>query len=162
MSEKETFIQTWEREFSTTMRVLKAYPADKLDLKPHERSRTARDLAWNFAAEEKLLIEGSLTGTFDFANYPKPPGTLQEIISAYEKNHKDAMEKVKKISDDDLNKPVKFMTAPKQMGDVRRGDLLWMAVMDTVHHRGQFSVYLRMAGGKVPSIYGPSADEPWM
>jgi len=24
------------------------------------------------------------------------------------------------------------------------------------------SVYLRMAGGKVPSIYGPSADEPWM
>ena len=28
--------------------------------------------------------------------------------------------------------------------------------------RGQFSVYLRMAGGKVPSIYGPSADEPWM
>jgi hypothetical protein len=25
----------------------------------------------------------------------------------------------------------------------------------------QFSIYLRMADGKVPSIYGPSADEPW-
>jgi uncharacterized damage-inducible protein DinB len=34
-------------------------------------------------------------------------------------------------------------------------------VLDIVHHRGQFSVYLRMAGGKVPSIYGPTADEPW-
>lgn len=34
--------------------------------------------------------------------------------------------------------------------------------VDSVHHRGQFSVYLRLAGGKVPSIYGPSADEPWM
>lgn len=54
------------------------------------------------------------------------------------------------------------MVAPKQMGDVRRGDLLQMMVMDNVHHRGQFSVYLRMAGGKVPSIYGPTADEPWM
>jgi hypothetical protein len=30
------------------------------------------------------------------------------------------------------------------------------------HHRGQLSVYLRMVGVPVPSIYGPSADEsPW-
>lgn len=57
---------------------------------------------------------------------------------------------------------MKFFVAPKQMGDVRIMDIFWMMVMDMVHHRGQFSVYLRMAGGKVPSIYGPSADEPWM
>jgi uncharacterized damage-inducible protein DinB len=38
----------------------------------------------------------------------------------------------------------------------------WLAVMDAVHHRGQMSVYIRLAGGKVPSIYGPTADEPWM
>ena len=28
-----------------------------------------------------------------------------------------------------------------------------------VHHRGQLSAYLRPAGGKVPAIYGSSADE---
>ena len=28
-----------------------------------------------------------------------------------------------------------------------------------VHHRGQLSVYLRLTGSKVPSIYGPSADD---
>ena len=27
------------------------------------------------------------------------------------------------------------------------------------HHRGQLAVYLRQVGAKVPSIYGPSADE---
>jgi uncharacterized damage-inducible protein DinB len=27
------------------------------------------------------------------------------------------------------------------------------------HHRGQLSVYLRLNEAKVPSIYGPSADE---
>jgi uncharacterized damage-inducible protein DinB len=32
--------------------------------------------------------------------------------------------------------------------------------LDLVHHRGQMSVYIRLAGGKLPSIYGPSADEP--
>jgi uncharacterized damage-inducible protein DinB len=29
-----------------------------------------------------------------------------------------------------------------------------------IHHRGQLSAYLRPMGGKVPSIYGGSADEP--
>jgi uncharacterized damage-inducible protein DinB len=29
-----------------------------------------------------------------------------------------------------------------------------------IHHRGQFSVYLRLVGARVPSIYGPTADEP--
>ena len=48
------------------------------------------------------------------------------------------------------------------MGDVRIMDIFWLMLMDSVHHRGQFSVYLRMSGGKVPSIYGPTADEPWM
>jgi uncharacterized damage-inducible protein DinB len=27
------------------------------------------------------------------------------------------------------------------------------------HHRGQVSTYLRIAGAKVPSVYGPTADE---
>ena len=28
------------------------------------------------------------------------------------------------------------------------------------HHRGQLTVYLRLNEAHVPSIYGPSADEP--
>jgi uncharacterized damage-inducible protein DinB len=48
------------------------------------------------------------------------------------------------------------------MGEFRVIDFLWFIFLDSIHHRGQMSVYLRCAGGKVPSIYGPSADEPWM
>ena len=59
------------------------------------------------------------------------------------------------------------------IGQVRKGyyslkiapvsvkDLVWGMLHDQIHHRGQLSVYLRIVGGKVPSIYGPSADEPW-
>jgi uncharacterized damage-inducible protein DinB len=32
--------------------------------------------------------------------------------------------------------------------------------MDQVHDRGQLTIYLRQAVGKVPSIYGPSDDQP--
>ena len=161
MSEKDMFITTWEREFQTTLKVLKAYPSDKLDLKPHERSRSAKDLAWTFVAEENV-IDGVCKGQIDFQNMPKPPATFTEILAAYEKTHKDMVQKVKNLSEEDLNRSITFMIAPKQMGQVRRADVLWTTVMDNVHHRGQLSVYLRMAGAKVPSIYGPSADEPWM
>ena len=42
------------------------------------------------------------------------------------------------------------------------GDMLWGFLFDGIHHRGQLSTYLRPMGAKVPSIYGPSADDPGM
>ena len=66
------------------------------------------------------------------------------------------------MPDETLHETVKFFTAPKTMTDVVRMDFLWFMLSDHIHHRGQFSVYLRMADGKVPSIYGPSADESWL
>jgi uncharacterized damage-inducible protein DinB len=56
---------------------------------------------------------------------------------------------------------VKVMVGRNAFADVRSIDSIWGVIMDNIHHRGQFSVYLRMVGGKVPSIYGPSHDEPW-
>ena len=56
MNEKEMFMQTWEREYQTTLKTLKAFPAERLDLKPHERSRSAKDLLWTIVSEEKVNI----------------------------------------------------------------------------------------------------------
>ena len=160
MTEKEMFLRTWEREFQTTLRVLKAYPKDKLDLKPSEKSRTARELLSTFIAEESI-IAGVCKGEIDFQNMPTPPDTHEGIVAAYEKTHQEWVDKVKNMTEADYNSTMPFFVAPKQMGQLRRADILWMIVMDKVHHRGQLSVYMRMAGGRVPSIYGPTADEPW-
>jgi uncharacterized damage-inducible protein DinB len=72
------------------------------------------------------------------------------------------MAAVENMPDSRLSEKVTFFTGPKQMGMVPISEVLWLMLMDSIHHRGQLSVYVRMAGGKVPSIYGPSADEPWM
>ena len=162
ISEREQFIQAWEREFKTTMKVLNSYPANKTELQPHSKLPNAKDLAWRIVTEEKTFVDGAMTGNFNFEGMPKSPGTLQEVISTYERNHSIHADKLKNMTDMQFNKTIKFMVAPKTMGDMRSGDTLWNLLMDTIHHRGQFSVYLRMADGKVPSIYGPSADEPWM
>ncbi len=109
------------------------------------------------------MVNGAVKGEVDFQSAPKPPATFSEILDAYEKTHRELVGKVKNFSEADFNKSIPFPVGPNQMGEMRCGELLWrIVVMDGVHHRGQFSVYLRMAGGKVPSIYGPSADEPWM
>lgn len=162
MTEKEMFITTWEREFQTTLKVLKALPADKANLKPAEKSKSAKDLAWVFVAEEGVIIDGVCKGKVDFSTMPSPPATLHEVVTAYEDRHKANVDKVKALTDGEWNSPIPWMIAPKQMGQMRRADVLWIALMDNVHHRGQLSVYLRIAGAKVPSIYGPTADEPWM
>jgi DinB family len=38
------------------------------------------------------------------------------------------------------------------------GTFLWLSLFDAIHHRGQLTACLRPMGGKVPAIYGPSAD----
>ena len=161
MTEKDQFLSTMAREFPTTLKVLKAFPTGKAELKPHAKARSARELAWAFVTEQKAC-DMALDGALELGKMPKPPATLPEVISAYERAHTTFVERLKQTPEAELNKTVKFMTGPKQMGDMRKMDVLWFMLMDCVHHRGQLSVYLRMADGKVPSIYGPSADEPWM
>jgi uncharacterized damage-inducible protein DinB len=162
---KRIFLETYDREHATTMRVLRAYPEDKLDLKPSPKSNSARDIAWIFVLERGL---GHKVWHDEFAkgvpsgNPPKPPEKWSDLLAALEKAHKEFRDLIAGASEDDLAHEVHFFTAPKTMGAITRMDWVWFLLHDEIHHRGQFSVYLRMAGGKVPSIYGPTADEPWI
>jgi uncharacterized damage-inducible protein DinB len=157
------FLDVFEREHATTLRILAAYPLDKLDLKPHAKCKTARELAWMFVMEQGAT-ETALTKGFDFSKPmtpPPPPATMAEIVAAFDQGHKKVVEIIKGMDDAQLAKTSKFAVAPKTIGDVPKLALAWLFLCDQIHHRGQFSIYLRMADAKVPSIYGPTADEPW-
>ena len=161
-TEKDMFLQTLQRECATTLKVLRAYPSAKADFRPHEKSRTAKELAWTFAMEQGIA-DMALKGRIDFSQpMPPPPATFDEAVAAFERMGRETGTKVSNASDDQLYRTVQFPIGPGKMGDFRAFDILWTSLMDQVHHRGQFSVYLRLAGGKVPSIYGPTADETWM
>jgi uncharacterized damage-inducible protein DinB len=163
-SPREQILSAYAREHATTMRVLRAYPSDKLDLRPHAMCKTARELAWVFAVERGL-------GSFAFNNglasgappgaMPAPPEKWDDLLKAIEKAQSDYEQMIRSTSEEDLLKPIKFFGGPKKLIDMPRIQLLWSMLFDEIHHRGQFSIYLRMADGKVPSIYGPTADEPW-
>lgn len=162
VTEKDMFLQTFENECRTTLKVLKAFPQTHGDYRPHERSRTAKELAWTFV-QEQGVAERALAGKLDFTQrQPAPTGGFADALTAFEQASRETAGRVAKATDDALQRTMKFPTGPGRMGDLRAMDVLWMTLMDQVHHRGQLSVYVRLAGGKVPSIYGPTADEPWM
>lgn len=160
----QKFLDVFEKEHSTTVRVLNAYPADKADLRPHPKCRSALELAW-LLVRGQALIEKALTTGFDWSVPPSaapgPPPTMETVLKALEQAHERVVKAVSDLSDEQLSETVQFFVAPKTLGDVRKLDFMWMILHDQIHHRGQFSIYLRMADGKVPSIYGPTADEPW-
>jgi uncharacterized damage-inducible protein DinB len=164
-SSKQQFLTVYDREHATTMRVLRAYPDDKLSLRPHAMCKTARELAWVFVLERGL---GTMVFNDEFKDMdpsgeaPTPPESWSELLAALDAAHQDFGNLIRATPDDEMNRLVTFFTAPKTMGQITRTEWIWFLLHDQIHHRGQFSIYLRMADGKVPAIYGPSGDEPWM
>jgi uncharacterized damage-inducible protein DinB len=163
-SPRQQFLDAYEREHAITMKVLRAYPADKAELRPHPRLKTARELAWVFVLERGLGKAG-LANAFASGQVggkpPEAPDSWSTVVEAVEQAHADFRDHFSSYTDDQLQETIKFFAGPNTLVDVPRIDFASFLISDEIHHRGQLSIYLRMADGKVPSIYGPSGDEPW-
>jgi uncharacterized damage-inducible protein DinB len=165
-SPKQQFLDSYDREHAITMKILRAYPKEKLDLRPSPKIKTARELAWVFAQEcglgAKLWNDEFAKGVPSGGSTPKAPENWNDLLTAIEKAHKDYRKLVDATPDAKLSDKTHFFVGPKTMGEMTRLESAWFLLHDQIHHRGQFSVYLRIADGKLPSIYGPTADEQWM
>ncbi|HEV7488097.1 MAG TPA: DinB family protein [Thermoanaerobaculia bacterium] len=158
MSNRDLYRKLWEQDNPAFVRVLRALPADQLDYKPHERSSSAGDIAWQISEELRTLSDLIDTGEINWETKPRP-ATLDEIVAAYESNasrHRDAL-----ASADDAkwDSPGRMLYEGQEVMKSTIGALCFSFFLDAIHHRGQLSAYIRPMGGKVPSIYGPSADD---
>jgi uncharacterized damage-inducible protein DinB len=162
LSAKAQFLEAYRREHATTLKVLRAFPPEKSEFRPHERSNTARQLAWTFVVEERLMLLALKNEPVLGSGFPPAPDAWDAILDAFATQHEQLVSQLESATDPELKGTVHFFTGPKQTGEYPTTQFLWFMLCDQIHHRGQLSVYVRMAGGKVPSIYGPSADEPWM
>ena len=87
-----------------------------------------------------------------------PPG-LDEMIGMYEKWSTELLDKVAALDDAAQERKAQFLYQGKVVMERPTVEFLWDFMFDAIHHRGQLSAYLRPMGAKVPSIYGPSADD---
>jgi len=156
MIPKDALQKILTKEISTTLKVLRAYPDDKNDFKPHEKSSDVKKLASTFVFEMYLLemyLFGEAMDRSRFQTYK--PENIQAAADDFETESSRIITRFEQMNEEDLNKTVSFA------GHTFAADeFMLMMIFDQIHHRGQMTIYVRMAGGKVPSIYGPSADDP--
>jgi len=164
LGNREFFIQRWEQEYPAFVRVLKALPANGLDYRPHPRSRSAGELAALLVSSQQSCIElcKSRKSMYSGLRWQEPRGfgRLEEMIAAYERDHDLLAKQLHTLEGGAWYQQAWLIQGTEEilLKDTV-GGLLWIALFDVVHHRGQLSTYIRPMGGKVPSIYGPSADD---
>jgi uncharacterized damage-inducible protein DinB len=157
---REYYTECFEAEKPKFVRVMKAVPPDQSGYRPHPRSTSAGDLVWLLASELHDACELVDNGEVRYVARPTP--TIPEAIAAYEKNAADLETRLAKVDDAKWDSKARLLAGEQVAWETSLGDMLFGFLFDAIHHRGQLSSYLRPMGAKVPSIYGPSADDPGM
>ena len=84
------------------------------------------------------------------------PRKVEELGPGYERVHRDAVARIRKLKPEDLDRSLTFMS----MGPMTVRDILWnMVLLHNIHHRGQLSLMCRLAGGQAVNIFGPTREE---
>jgi uncharacterized damage-inducible protein DinB len=152
----------FDHEMSITRRTLERTPEDKLGWKPHEKSMSLGQLATHLATLTHWVDSVFNSESFDVATAPRQPElkSREEILSAFDKNAAVARAAIAGASDAEFMKTWSLLAGGKSIFTLPRiGVVRGFTLNHMIHHRGQFSVYLRLNNVPVPSIYGPSADE---
>ena len=150
-----------ESEAIATRKCLEVIPENLFDWKPHERSMNLGYLSLLVAEIPKwiqVMIEES---EIDFATYQHfQAKNTSELVKHFDENLAGAKTALQNVSDESLDEPFNLknngqivLTAPKKVH-------ISSLVNHLVHHRGQLTVFMRLKDILVPSIYGPSADDP--
>jgi uncharacterized damage-inducible protein DinB len=158
MTNLEFCIARRKSELPAFVRVLKAVPQGRLDYRPDPKARTAAELAWILAAEEEALLALLDKGAVEWKD-AKPPARIDEIVATFERSAAAVNERLGRLDEGGWEKKVKMLVEGAGAWEDTMSAMFWGFLFDAVHHRGQLSTYLRPMGGKVPSIYGPSADD---
>jgi uncharacterized damage-inducible protein DinB len=152
----EVLGQQIQQEWMTTVKVLEAMPEGKKDWKPAPDSRSAWDLAVHLCLSDVWFLNGVLTSNFAPGPQDAPAPTVAGLVGWYKGEMPRLLEQVLAMDPAKLAALVDFFGMKMPNAHF----LVWQ-VAHNAHHRGQLSTYLRPMGGKVPSIYGGSFDEPW-
>jgi uncharacterized damage-inducible protein DinB len=152
----EFLLSLLEHEIRTTTSLLTAVPGNALNYQPDPKSKSALALIRHLTLEDEWILNSVADGTFA----PIPDDSDQcgimtpgEAVARYAERIPSAIARVRGMSGEALVRPIDFFG-----NMVPAVVILSVMLRHSVHHRGQLSSYIRPMGGKVPSIYGPSAD----
>jgi len=169
MSISASLLPEFDQEMTNTRKALERVPDDKFDWKPHEKSGAMGWLANHLANLPSWMVFTINQDSLDLAPPDgesfkwEPKGSRRELLEDFDKNVVAARAAIAAASDEELLKPWSLLKGGVTLMTLPKVAVLRSFVMNhIIHHRGQFTVYLRLNDIPVPSIYGPSADEGTM
>ena len=160
MTIAEIYLREFDGEMEATRRLLDRLPSDQLDWKPHPKSRSLGQLATHIVELPRwgLRIQGSSWAT----GSEKAPAMTKaaEFLVRFEENVRTGRASIAGKSDGELRERLTVTREGKTFFEMPKVSVLRRVLLNhLIHHRGQLTVYLRLNGVPLPSIYGPTADE---
>jgi len=162
MSIADTLLPEFDQEMATTRKVIERVPTDKGKFKPHPKSFSLGHLTQLVAGMPGWITNAVTETSLDLGGYPGYSyERTEDLVKSFDKHVKEARKAIASAKDSDfkINWSLKrgeqvFFTAPRAV-------IVRQTINHLVHHRGQLTVYLRLVDVPIPSIYGPTADEPF-
>ena len=150
-------LDTYAGETDKVISVWRCFSDSDLAFRPHEKSSTVLDIL-----KHQLLSERRFFG--EFVGTPEPPAkeippaseSIDAFVKQMEKLARPRLAFFAQQNADWWLDDVPFFGLSRQ-----RIWVFWRRVLHTCHHRTQLTVYLRLLGKPVPSVYGPTSDQTW-
>lgn len=150
----EDFIRDWNYESEATLKVFANITDAALNVAYNDDVRTIARLAWHITGTISEMMNRTGLQVEGPAEHSEPPATIKEIIDTYARSSQSLMKEITKWSDNDLTGEI-----PMYGETWTRGGTLMVLLTHQTHHRGQLTVLMRLAGLKVPGVYGPAKEE---
>jgi len=149
------FIEDWKYESESTIKVLSNLTDEVLTVKFNNEIRTAGRLAWHIVTSigEMAQRTGLTFETVD--EYAQIPAKAKEIVDEYKRTSDNMIKEMSARWNDQT-----LLMEDDMYGEMwKKGKTIGVLVTHQIHHRGQLTVVMRLAGLKVPGVYGPAKEE---
>ena len=158
----DTFVPEFDQEMATTRKALERVPSDKGAWKPHPKSFALGHLAQLIAGMPGWITNMVTSTELDLS---KQAGysleTTETLVARFDKLVAEARAALLAATESDFDVPWSLKQGGHVLFTLPRAANIRSTLNHLIHHRGQLSVYFRLVDVPVPSMYGPTADEPW-
>jgi len=153
-----------DHELAASRRVLNRVPADKLAWAPHAKSMSLGNLAAHIVNITGWQVDVLTKDGLDFGTAPPPivaGEDATEIRRVFESHAASIRPALDAVDESAFSDPWTLQVGDRVLFTRPRIVVLRAFCLSHIaHHRGQLTVYLRLLDVPVPSVYGPTADEP--
>jgi uncharacterized damage-inducible protein DinB len=151
-----------EQEANATRKMLAIIPEDKYDWKPHEKSMSMQQLAVHIAEIPQWVQLAIETEELDFAQgyAPSVCNNNADLLQIFDTSVAAGINALHKADDVLLlNGTWSMRVGEQHIATLSKYETIRHSISQTIHHRAQLGVYLRLLNIAIPGTYGPSADE---